>query len=169
MISKILSWLYQTLEKSFKAEKELKYRKSFDIHETARLNHIENIWIKGNIKIGQGTYINSGRIISGPNSRVEIGDFCAIGHNVNIISWTHDIEKPTGPIEDRPTIEKDIIIEEKVWIGSNVFIKEGVTIRRNSIIAANSVVTKDVEEGAIYAGVPSKLIKFKPSYDRGNK
>ena len=64
-------------------------------------------------------------------------------------------------MEERPSIEKDIVIGNKVWIGSNVFIREGINIGDNSIIGANSVVVKAVPENAIVGGIPAKIIKYK--------
>jgi len=163
MGSKILSYIFNCLRNADNNVKLRNYRKDFKINETVRLNYIENTWFSGNIEIGAYTYINGGRFVTGPNSKIIIGEWCAIGHNVNIIARTHDIEKSTGPREERPRCERDIIIGNHVWIGTNVFIKEGVNIGDNSIIGANSVVTTDVAAGAIVGGVPAKVIKFKTS------
>ena len=161
MIEKLLSRFYKVLFISANKQKEKEYRRKFNIHPDARLNYIENIWLKGNIEVGANSYINSGRIVSGPDSFIRIGEWCAIGHNVNIMGWTHDINKSTGPEQERPSKENNIIIGNHVWIGSNVFIREGVKIGNNSIIGANSVVVKDVPENAIVGGIPAKLLKYK--------
>ena len=52
-------------------------------------------------------------------------------------------------------------IGNDVWIGLNSTILAGVKIGNGSVIGANSVVTKDVEDYAIYAGNPAKLIKYR--------
>jgi len=157
----LLSKIFLLLIKANNKAKEADYRKRYVIHSTARLNYLDNIWLKGNIEIGANTYINSGRFVTGPNSKIVIGNWCAIGHNVNMIGQTHDILISTGPIDCRPLIEKDILVGDRVWIGSNVFIREGVTIGNDSIIGANSVVTKNVPEKAIVGGVPAKILKYK--------
>lgn len=110
-----------------------------------------------NIKIGSNTYMNSGMLVAGQKSKIIIGDWCAIGYNVNIKARTHDISKPTG--EKKLSIEKDIVIGNNVWIGDNVFIKEGITVGHNVIIGANSVVTKDIEDRYIAAGCLARKIK----------
>lgn len=114
--------------------------------------------LSGNIEIGQGTYINSGRLLTGKKSRIIIGTNCAIGHNVNISAITHDILQPTGP--NLLHVESDITIGNNVWIGSNVFIMHGISIGDNAIIGANSVVTKDVARNAIVAGIPARLLRY---------
>jgi maltose O-acetyltransferase len=161
VIHKFLLQIYIKMQALDLAAKRKSYYDNFDIHGSARLNHIENIWFKGNIIVEPHTYINSGRFVSGLNCSIEIGEWCAIGHNVSIIGWTHDLIMSTGPENERPSISKDIIIGNRVWIGNNVFIKEGVRVGDDVIIGANSVVVKDIPSNAIVGGVPAKIIKYK--------
>ena len=50
-------------------------------------------------------------------------------------------------------------IGRDVWIGANAVILGGVTIGDGAVVAAGAVVTKDVEAGAIVAGVPARLLR----------
>jgi len=161
MIIKILSKIYEILEKNNNIQKDKEYRKKYKIHQTARLGYLQHIVFSGNIEIGAHSYFNSGMIYSGYNSYVKIGEWCAIGYNVNIHADMHDVEFPTGPENDRPIIEESIIIGDHTWIGSNVFILPGVKIGKNCVIGANAVVTKNVPDNSIFAGVPAKLIRKK--------
>lgn len=129
----------------------LKYNINPDL--VSRKVRIDNII---NVTIGEGSYINSGMIFAGFDSRIIIGKYCAIGYNVSIKSRTHDKNCPTG--EDSKHIEKDIVIGNNVWIGDNVFIREGVVIGNNCIVGANSVITKCFEDNVIIGGVPAKII-----------
>lgn len=118
------------------------------ISKNVQMQHIENI------KIGKGTYFNSGQIHAGPNSKIIIGNYCAIGYNVHIKSYTHSVRKPTGiEIEMK---DKDIFIGDNTWICDNVYIKEGITIGNNVIIGANSVVTKNIDDFSVVGGCPAK-------------
>lgn len=119
--------------------------------------------INGNISVGENTYINNyGRIVSGENSKVQIGKNCAIGRFLSCSSRTHDLKCPTSTEEYNPhlRIEKDIIIGDNVWIGDKVTIKEGVMIDDYAVIGANSVVTKNVKKFEIVGGIPAKHIRY---------
>lgn len=53
------------------------------------------------------------------------------------------------------------IIKDNVTICANSVVIGGVTLNDNCVVGAGSVVTKDVEENAVVAGVPAKVIKYK--------
>lgn len=92
-------------------------------------------------------------------SKVVIGEWCAIGHNVNIHAITHDPLDATGLENERNLIESDIIIGNHVWIGSNTFILPGVSIGDNAVIGANAVVTQIVPPYTVVGGVPAKILR----------
>ena len=54
-----------------------------------------------------------------------------------------------------------ITIHDDVWIGANSVVLPGITIGAGAVVAAGSIVTKDVEENAIVAGNPARLIRFR--------
>lgn len=161
MGTKLLSYLYNLLERASIRQKEKDFRRNFKIDRTARLGYLPHVVFNGNIEIGENSYFNSGKIYSGKNSFVRIGKWCAIGYNVNIHAITHNPDIATGLENDRPFIEKSVIIGDNTWVGSNVFILPGVTIGKSCVIGANSVVTKSVQNNSIVAGVPAKLIRYK--------
>lgn len=130
-----------------------------------------NVFIEGDVSIGEFTYINGGIISAGLKSKILIGVHCAIGRGIHIRSHTHDLTCPTSD-ENHSTplhIEKDINIGNYVWIGDNVFIKPGVVIADYSVIGANSVVTKNVSEFEIVGGVPAHHIRYNTSHYKYKK
>lgn len=157
----IFKWLFKriynkiSLYRDSIIEREIKSMKN--IHASVRFYNPNQTVVNGQITIEQDTYMNSGRLISGKNSSIRIGKRCAIGHNVNISSITHNLKRPTGP--NLMHKEKDILIGDDVWIGTNVFIREGVTIGNNCVVGANSVVTKSIPPFSIVGGVPAKVIR----------
>lgn len=155
----ILATLYRKLQSAHLKQLEREIRSKFKLDPSVNLNYPEHIFLCGDISIGNNTYINGARIVSGRTARIVIGEWCAIGHNVNIIGRTHHPEHATGELGQRPTIHKDIIIGDRVWIGTNVFIREGVTLGNDCVVGANSVVTESFPDRSIIAGCPARLIR----------
>ena len=146
--------LHRILDRCNDKYMDQKYKQEMNIHPLVVTGKAT---INGNVSIKEGTYLSTGHVVTGHNSKIEIGEYCAIGFNVQIRAITHDTRNPTGATYAR--IEKNIKIGNYVWIGSNVYIREGITIGDHSIIGANSVVTKNVPANVIAAGVPAKIIK----------
>lgn len=133
-----------------------------------------------NVRVGFGSYVNSGSDIS--NTR--IGRYTSIGAGVTTELGSHPLDgkhvalhpafysraaalgysyaKADTYDEMKYIDEKDhiqVVIGNDVWIGNNVSIIEGVTIGDGAVIAAGAVVTGDAEAYGIYAGVPAKKIR----------
>lgn len=93
---------------------------------------------------------------------IAIGEYVFAGHNVSLITGTHDIHC-TG--EDRqkayPTAGNDIIIHDGVWLGSNCMVLGPCRIEKDAVVAAGSVVLPHthIKPGEVYAGVPAKKVK----------
>ncbi|RMH14348.1 MAG: acyltransferase [Gammaproteobacteria bacterium] len=95
------------------------------------------------------------------SGRIEVGEYAFTGHNVSILTGTHDY-RLIG--EERlsvfPKEGNDIIIGKGVWIASNAIVLGPCKIGDNAVVAAGSLVKGDVPSGAIVAGIPAKPIGF---------
>ena len=130
------------------------------------------------IKIGKNTIFNgTKKLDASKDSKIIIGDYCAIANGINIITLNHDYNFPAvqgtlykkffnnihpGCKLDPPNKERtkgDVIIGNDVWIGKDVFITSGVTIGDGCCIGAKSIVTKDLPPYTICVGSPCKPIK----------
>jgi acetyltransferase-like isoleucine patch superfamily enzyme len=90
--------------------------------------------------------VSSGTII--------VGEDVFFGHNVCLITGTHDERKNRWPDGGH-----DIVLHEGVWVGSNVTILGPCVIGADAVIAAGSLVRCDVPRGAMVAGVPARVVK----------
>jgi acetyltransferase-like isoleucine patch superfamily enzyme len=86
---------------------------------------------------------------------ITIGDLTLIAPCVKILTANHDMN-------ERSLLTAEVKIGRNCWLGTGVIIVPGVTIGDNVTVAAGSVVTKNLEEGMIYGGVPARLIKPRP-------
>jgi acetyltransferase-like isoleucine patch superfamily enzyme len=67
---------------------------------------------------------------------------------------------PYGDKSLRPYIETSPVeIGDDVWIGIGAIILKGVTIGAGARIGAGAVITRDVPQGAYYAGNPARAVK----------
>lgn len=113
--------------------------------------------IDGDIRIGRDCTVNVATAVRG---RVEIGDAVRIGAQTSILGFNHGFE-PGIEVFRQPLITKGIRIGNDVWIGSHVVILDGVTIGDGAVIGAGSVVTRAVPQGAIVAGNPARIKRWR--------
>ena len=96
------------------------------------------------------------------NAPVQIGTGTMIGCGSIIHTATHDYKRhPMWQIRrDRP-----VKIGAYVWVGMGALILPGVKIGDHAVIGAGSVVTKNVPAGAIVAGNPARLLRYRDPAD----
>jgi len=109
--------------------------------------------IQAGVKVGDRTRIQSHTFIC---EMVTIGSDVFVGHGVMFINDT------MPPQSDRekwlPTV-----IEDGASLGSNSTILP-VRVGRNAVVGAGAVVTKDVPDGAVVAGCPARILRFRDGY-----
>ena len=110
-------------------------------------------------------------LINTASGQVDIGDYCAFGYNVMLLTGRHrfnngqriSLQSETdsgwgGSDDEVPPKGFDIAIGDGCWIASGVIVSGGVTIGEHSIVAAGSVVTKSFPPYSILKGVPAVAI-----------
>jgi acetyltransferase-like isoleucine patch superfamily enzyme len=94
---------------------------------------------------------------------VTIGDHAFFGHNVSVLTGTHDVEKFGAERQQaHPTEGRDIVIGEGVWVASNATVIGPCTIGDHAVVGACSLVQGDVEPYTVVAGVPAKEVRRIP-------
>lgn len=134
----------------------------------------------GKIRVGKKTRFWPGVKIScegKPSKPAEltIGENVQIGDNTQIhcglsltiedgtkISWSCNImDRDFHSLNQGEEIRRPVHIGKNAWIACQVTILKGVNIGDNAVVAAGSVVTRDVPAGAVVAGNPAKIVKYR--------
>ncbi|MDH5452293.1 MAG: acyltransferase [Paracoccaceae bacterium] len=116
----------------------------------------ERIALGDQVQIGARCSLWAGRT----SSWIRIGDRTTFGPEVFATAADYGTQADKR-ITDQDMIERDIIIGKDCWIGARSILTAGITIGDGAIVGAGSVVTRDVPAGAIFAGVPAKLIRMR--------
>lgn len=109
----------------------------------------------GALTIGDRVQLNAGVHLDFSGG-VEIGDDTLISARAVIFSHSHGLDPRSMPTGLSKTIGRN------VWLGSDCIVMQSVrSIGDNAVIAAGALVTKDVPAGAIVAGNPARLVRYR--------
>ncbi|MGA7524234.1 MAG: acyltransferase [Acidobacteriaceae bacterium] len=118
-----------------------------------RIGHHSGIGI--NAWIGRGT---------------TIGDHVMMGPDVMIFSRNHRYSRFDVTMDlQGQTEESPVTIGDDVWIGARAVLLPGITIGRGSIVGAGAVVTRNVPPGAIVAGNPARVVRYRVPNEVGRE
>jgi virginiamycin A acetyltransferase len=104
---------------------------------------------------------------------IEIGQFCAIGRNLLVISHNHRMTSANLQVQLHESLRDGdgakgdffeggpVRIGNNVWIGDHVTILTGVSIGDGAVIGARAVVTRDIPAFAVAVGVPAAVKRFR--------
>ena len=94
------------------------------------------------------------------SGRIEVGEHVFFGHNVSILTGSHDATR--FGLERQLAVPPegcDVVIEAGAWLCSNVTVVGPCRIGRDAVVAAGAVVVSDVEAGSVVAGVPARRVR----------
>jgi acetyltransferase-like isoleucine patch superfamily enzyme len=115
----------------------------------------------GYLEIGKDTHIQPRCQFSAYMSGIRIGNGVQIAPFCAFYPYDHGIVASRLIMEQPLKTKGGIRIEDDVWLGVGVIVLDGVTVGRGAVVGAGSVVTKDISDGAIAVGVPSRAISIR--------
>lgn len=131
-----------------------------------RIGTVLDTGYEGSIRIGARVEIGAYCEIRGLGG-VEIEDGCLFARNVMVMSSTHVSADPLVDITDQGNELAPVRIEAGAWLGANAVVFGGVTIGRGAIVGANSVVREGVPPGAVAAGAPARVVRYRSGFEPG--
>jgi maltose O-acetyltransferase len=102
-------------------------------------------------KVGHNVLIDA-------HAQITIGDDVFLGHNVMLLTGTHDAEQ-RGAERQAAVRARPITIGDGVWICSGAIICPGVTIGEHSVVGPGAVVMRNVPAYTIVGGNPARKIR----------
>ncbi len=106
------------------------------------------------------TAIVNNALFNVSGGEITIGEFAFFGHEVAVLTGTHDITKFGRERQTTfPRTGRDVVIEEGVWVASHAIVLGPVRIGKHAVVAAGSLVLEDVAPYTVVAGRPAKVVK----------
>ena len=112
------------------------------------------------------TAVLNNALINLSSGTVTIGEHAFFGHNVSILTGTHDWTKFGAERQVAvPSSGRDVVIEEGAWLSSHVIVVAPCRIGAHSVVGVASLVLGDVEPYTVVAGSPAKVLRQIPRPD----
>lgn len=148
--------------RTLNALKSLYLRLFFGARIGRRVVYYSGVWVFTGRRLVIGDDVDFARgVLVTTDGGLEIGDRTLIGYGTQILTRNHRIPEFPARIFDSGHVPAPVKIGCDVWLGANCVVLPGVTIGDGAVIAAGAVVTKDVPSGAIAAGVPAKVVRYR--------
>lgn len=111
------------------------------------------------VKIARTAVVNNA-LFNVSSGMITIEDHAFFGHNVALLTGTHDIQQ-RGQARQAgvPSQGRDIKVCSGAWVSSNATIIGPCVIGKDAVVAAGAVVLSDVDPGTVVGGVPARLLK----------
>jgi acetyltransferase-like isoleucine patch superfamily enzyme len=112
------------------------------------------------------TAILNNALINLSSGDVTIEEYAFFGHNVSVLTGTHDWTKFGAERQVAvPSSGRDVVIEEGAWLSSHVVVVAPCRIGAHSVVGVASLVMGDVEPYTVVAGSPAKVLRQIPRPD----
>jgi acetyltransferase-like isoleucine patch superfamily enzyme len=110
----------------------------------------------GDVRVGEHTWIGPFTVLDGSGGGLVIGHHCSISAGVQI--YTHDTVAWALTGGRASAMRSPTAIGDRTYVGPNAVIARGVTIGSGCVIGAASLVNRDVPDGKIAVGTPTRVV-----------
>ena len=117
-------------------------------------------YFRNKMTIGSGTWIGQQCFFHSAGG-LSIGCNVGIAPGVKIITSGHRIDDIQLPIVHNPIEIVPVVISDDSDIGVGAIILPGVTIGKGVQVGAGAVVAQSVEDCAVVAGVPARVLRYR--------
>ncbi|MBJ7359418.1 acyltransferase [Nocardioides sp.] len=93
------------------------------------------------------------------HERIEIGDAVFFGQGVFVTDASHGYQDPGLPIGKQLGAHQPVSIGSGTWVGHGAVILPGARLGRNVVVAAGAVVRGVIEDFAVVAGSPARVVR----------
>ena len=93
------------------------------------------------------------------HERIDIGDAVFFGQGVFVTDASHGYQDPGLPIGKQLGAHQPVSIGAGTWVGHGAVVLPGARIGRNVVVAAGAVVRGVVEDFAVVAGSPARVVR----------
>ena len=108
--------------------------------------------------IGDGCVLGAGITVTA-HQYVELGEQVFTGQRVFITDASHGYQDPDTPIGRQFGTHQPVLIGSGTWLGHGAVILPGTRLGRNVVVAAGAVVRGEVEDHAVVAGNPARVVR----------
>ena len=136
--------------------REMTIGRDVRIAPNASFRNGSRITLGDQVQLGERTALWAG----GRTGRITIGARTTLGPDCYVTAADYGLAFGAR-ITDQQMVEQDVTIGADCWIGTKAVITAGVCLGDGCVIGASSVVTHDVPAGAIYAGIPARMIRMR--------
>ncbi len=108
--------------------------------------------------LGDGCVLGARSTITA-HASIELGDHVFTGQQVFITDASHGYQDPHTPIGKQFGGHQPVSIGSGTWLGHGAVVLPGTRIGRNVVVAAGAVVRGEVEDFAVVAGNPARVVR----------